>query len=1261
MTTEQKIYSTTGAERLTAVPEKGSTRDFMLMQKDEIRLRFTLAEAVTLHAGDWTSIEGAGIFECMDDKQRPTWDSNTGGYSYDIIMQARYRKFDNRLHRFFTETSSPEAKWTLTAGIAAHAERIAQSMNALASEYATFQPGDSQSSWAVAVDGTVDKEKCIAITYDGTSILSAIDMIAREFECEWWFDGATLNFGVCRYGTAIAMETGKELSSLTRSDSSESDATRIYFQGSTRNIPSTYRHTALFHADEKSTSAGIFTFRDSLRDLPNDALLEETRTYGFWEDAKQDLDIKERIISGSAFEANEKGDAVEMEYFIGLIDDRKQTSGNSEIQFVTQWKNGGVDSGLYRIDMSGITMTLSNIHNINNTLEGATRFACRLTVEGYKTYGSHTAQNLLFSQTFIGAWKSVSSGNSLPVSINGGVHEFTLPEKASNSYFSDCNIAELCFKLGIVADTSDCAVSLICNVSTNIDNNTKTIEGCLTPHDPYHFHSAISVQFRNSKGDAIGNVVDGVIFNPEHADLKTGRVFRMASASLPDTSSLSVGEDLCFTFEKGVDIPFIPAAYWTSDTVMKYGSEATVNGLAERRLLLPLKDENGKPLYGYLDTKAGMTEGEVRETVKTIDDCYPGTETTITAIEQTETTYTDTYEMSDGSEDKVRWKAWQFKCGMFPDDSPFNTRYRLDSEKLQVTFRDYTDSAGVRHSGGALNGMTFELLYNQQTGMFEIVRDSTTLLPNDSIHPKVGDGMVLTGFDVRMLSDANCDIIAQAENDLLAKAREYIAEINTDASTYEGTVMCDIAYEQESDFGSMMLTPGHRVALTDPAFGLDSFVTRVLGYSIPLDIPYDNPKFTFGEKTAYSRLGNIEDRLNGIERPTHSKAGGSATGAEIDYDRDCYISLDTSLVQIPAVAKVPDDDESGEPVIVPADRSLPVTVNAWLVANGSRMRNAEWSIECNGCTATITPPTKMNRVGQIPAAKITISEVTTDMATVAITATSGDMTATDIITVDLVTEGHLHSMLISAPTVRISRKQDGTIISSPKKVKITTNIFEDGKLNPTEDGYLLYCTDIEDEAWNVMTRENGVAEITVADFLAENDTEDAKVRRIDFRYCCPTTEDIVGEGCVTFTEDSSITPVFDDTNGLLNFTTAEGTKLLDSGIRIVDRTPSMEIDLDGDPFLAYGETKTVRCKVLKGWEDVTDKVTAWTVTRDTGDPIEDTAWNQGEKAKAFAGALLISFTAEENDLGTNQNVLSTLFTFTAQADDGTTTEQYLTI
>lgn len=93
----------------------------------------------------------------------------------------------------------------------------------------------------------------------------------------------------------------------------------------------------------------------------------------------------------------------------------------------------------------------------------------------------------------------------------------------------------------------------------------------------------------------------------------------------------------------------------------------------------------------------------------------------------------------------------------------------------------------------------------------------------------------------------------------------------------------------------------------------------------------------------------------------------------------------------------------------------------------------------------------------------------------------------------------------------------------------------------------------------------------------------------------------------------------------------------------------LEIDTNGDSFLARGETMQVTCRVWKGvYEDVTDQVTSWSIVRDSGDATEDAAWALKEKVKNFAGSIEIAYTDEEDDLGGTAYTVSTLFTIRAE-------------
>ncbi|MDD4592631.1 MAG: hypothetical protein PHG06_19730, partial [Parabacteroides sp.] len=88
----------------------------------------------------------------------------------------------------------------------------------------------------------------------------------------------------------------------------------------------------------------------------------------------------------------------------------------------------------------------------------------------------------------------------------------------------------------------------------------------------------------------------------------------------------------------------------------------------------------------------------------------------------------------------------------------------------------------------------------------------------------------------------------------------------------------------------------------------------------------------------------------------------------------------------------------------------------------------------------------------------------------------------------------------------------------------------------------------------------------------------------------------------------------------------------------------LEIDTNGDGFLAFGENMSISCKVFRGWQDITSEVETWSVSRESGNQTEDNAWNISHQG--FAGQITLQNTAEYSDLGSG---ISTLFRFTASS------------
>lgn len=114
----------------------------------------------------------------------------------------------------------------------------------------------------------------------------------------------------------------------------------------------------------------------------------------------------------------------------------------------------------------------------------------------------------------------------------------------------------------------------------------------------------------------------------------------------------------------------------------------------------------------------------------------------------------------------------------------------------------------------------------------------------------------------------------------------------------------------------------------------------------------------------------------------------------------------------------------------------------------------------------------------------------------------------------------------------------------------------------------------------------------------------------------------------------------------------EGTKVTSEPARgndfwkaqnaILDAT--LNITQSTGEWIDKGETNHVVCSVIRGFEDITDQVTSWSIVRDSGDAVNDAAWQNKDKVKNFDGTIDIAWTDEEDDIG---DFTSCIFTITA--------------
>lgn len=93
---------------------------------------------------------------------------------------------------------------------------------------------------------------------------------------------------------------------------------------------------------------------------------------------------------------------------------------------------------------------------------------------------------------------------------------------------------------------------------------------------------------------------------------------------------------------------------------------------------------------------------------------------------------------------------------------------------------------------------------------------------------------------------------------------------------------------------------------------------------------------------------------------------------------------------------------------------------------------------------------------------------------------------------------------------------------------------------------------------------------------------------------------------------------------------------------ILDAT--LNITQSTGEWIDKGETNHVVCSVIRGFENITDQVTSWSIVRDSGDAVNDAAWQNKDKVKNFGGTIDIAWTDDEDDIGDST---SCIFTITA--------------
>lgn len=327
-----------------------------------------------------------------------------------------------------------------------------------------------------------------------------------------------------------------------------------------------------------------------------------------------------------------------------------------------------------------------------------------------------------------------------------------------------------------------------------------------------------------------------------------------------------------------------------------------VNGVVQRRLMLP----EGTP---YIDAYPNMTTEEAIEQVVIFDEVYPrrtGIMSDVTTIE-----VTDKVENEDGTTTEEKWNAYRFR----DTGVNFSEKYILPGQELRIRF-----------ASGLLNGLEFAVKFNPEgkpekledggwnpeAQLWEIVRneDYGRPLPGDVLFPQDGDEYVLSGWDSTKITELG--LVGAAEQELKEKTEKYAAKSKIDPSTYGCTMMSNDAYREDGVHNFYSI--GQKVNLINKAYFENGRQSRVIGFEFNLDYSFDSPVYTVGETAAYSRIGELEEKVESLTLKGQTYTGGGGSGVYVIGSHDSTPATDhnvySALRSLKTFLRKDQDDET---------------------------------------------------------------------------------------------------------------------------------------------------------------------------------------------------------------------------------------------------------------------------------------------------------------------------------------------------------------
>lgn len=866
-----------------------ASRRCELSGEDCISVQFSLAEPIYFEIGDFAIInvvEGdydggvPGDAFAVAAKTTPTYNVNTGGYDYDLQLDAYYLLLRHKIAMLSYPPEGRvnpvrfETQWKYTETLKGHADILQNNINALrfavpqfirSGEAVCWLPLISMSSLAedkiptlyrkdredfIVTDGTSTKnlaDEYRYIDYTGTNIMDAIRNLTNEenYNCEFWYEGNSrfiLHLGYLGHkmtqdelramrGVIIAAPRGdvgqadKFALSISARDSEREYYNRLRLYGSTRNMPENYgKKMVLYKRNPNASEVPAWPFKDA-----NGLVLHTDVTMWSHREIKSSEETEGRI------EFN----------FSGGGDEWQSSFIDFDCDFGDQ-PNGCQMKDYYSYIDGIVGVRIGDFRSISFEL---------VYYDNYTEYGG-----------VIWRWNSHEHEGEMPVAPL-----WILPSKVNYGH-------RVKFRL-------------ICKLALDVAGEQPV-------YIPVHFK-------------ATGDYSNMARVNLRELDTQlqpTGVTYGMSVYG-------SSGDDKKTSVIFGFDEAIPEGKRLTTDNYNAANTDWPVS-------IFSVIGERAKYSNSVSSARLGMMSGESLVDYVDSDDLVLGISTKIVEKVEIDESFYPSVEMTNNASVGYRTK-YEYMTGRtrtWPSEQDHEESWSMKEEKMdgsvKVDYYEYfvlTDTANtgilddnngittdwliqgetltVRFNSGMLAGMEFEAAIltraTQTQGrrrvIYIIPNDKYgQVLPNSTLYPRLGDDYVLLGWNPLMLAGTNA--ISIAGNLLFAEAKDRVNNASRDHKTYQVTMEARSLISRENmrwndarpkPIDDKVLTHlytrdryytnasiqslGERVRLSDIGLFKEtrnedgwrarntSALMRIVGVEYKLDIPFDDLKYTVGE------------------------------------------------------------------------------------------------------------------------------------------------------------------------------------------------------------------------------------------------------------------------------------------------------------------------------------------------------------------------------------------------------------------------------